>query len=61
MKETLPSFFILDVDGVKLDDTNSFSDVIRGKNVGQVITLTILHKGIQKNVSVTLAAAPNAD
>ena len=51
---------ILDVDGVKLDDTNTLSDVIRGKNVGQTITLTILHKGVQKNVSVTLEAAPNS-
>jgi serine protease Do len=51
---------ILDVDGVKLDDTNSLSDVIRGKGVGQIITLTILHKGVQKNVSVTLEAAPSS-
>jgi serine protease Do len=50
---------ILDVDGVKLDDTNSLSDIIRGKSIGQVITLTILHKGVQKNVSVTLEAAPS--
>jgi serine protease Do len=50
---------ILDVDGVKIDDTNSLSDIIRGKSVGQVIALTILHKGVQKNVSVTLEAAPN--
>lgn len=50
---------ILDVDGVKINDTNSLSDIIRGDSVGQVITLTILHKGVQKNVSVTLTAAPN--
>ncbi|MDR3519535.1 MAG: trypsin-like peptidase domain-containing protein [Candidatus Pacebacteria bacterium] len=50
---------ILDVNGVKLDDTNSLSDVIRGDTVGQVITLTILHKGVQKTVSVTLEAAPD--
>lgn len=51
---------ILDADGVKLDDTNSLSDIIRGKNVGQTITLTILHKGVQKNVQVTLEAAPTS-
>jgi len=51
---------ILDVDGVKLDDTNSLSDVIRGDNVGQTITMTILHKGVQKNVQVTLEAAPTS-
>jgi serine protease Do len=49
---------ILEVDGVKIDDTNSLSDIIRGKSVGQVITLTILHKGVQKDVPVTLEAAP---
>jgi S1-C subfamily serine protease len=49
---------ILDVDGVKIDDTNSLSDIIRGKSVGQTITLTILHKGTQKDVKVTLEAAP---
>ena len=48
---------ILDVDGVKLDDTNSLADIIREKKVGQVIDLTILHKGVQKDVSVTLEAA----
>jgi serine protease Do len=51
---------ILDVDGMKLDDTNSLSDVIRGDNVGQTITLTILHKGVQKNVQVTLESAPTS-
>jgi serine protease Do len=50
---------ILDVNGVKIDDTNSLSDIIRGDSVGQTITLTILHKGVQKNVSVTLQAAPD--
>jgi serine protease Do len=49
---------ILEVDGVKLDDTNSLSAIIRGKTIGQVVNLTILHKGVQKNISVTLEAAP---
>ena len=48
---------ILEVDGVKLDDKTSLASVIREKNVGQVINLTILHKGVQKIVSVTLEAA----
>ena len=51
---------ILEVDGVKIDDTNNLSDIIRGKNIGQTITLTILHRGVQKNVSVTLEAAPSS-
>jgi serine protease Do len=50
---------ILEVDGVKLDENNSLSDVIRGKSVGQVINLIILHKGVQKNIPVTLEAAPD--
>ena len=50
---------ILDVDGVKLDDTNDLADVIRSKKIGQNITMTILHKGVQKDVQVTLAAAPD--
>jgi serine protease Do len=51
---------ILQVDGVKLDDTNNLSDIIRGKSIKQTITLTILHKGVQKNVQVTLEAAPSS-
>jgi serine protease Do len=49
---------ILEVNGVKIDDTNTLSDIIRGKSVGQVISLKVLHKGIPENVSVTLQAAP---
>ena len=48
---------VLEVDGVKLDDKTNLASVIRGKNVGQVITLKILHKGEQKIVKVTLEAA----
>jgi len=50
---------ILQVDGVKIDDTNTLSSIIRGKSIGQVISLKILHKGAEKTVSVTLEAAPN--
>ena len=48
---------ILEVDGVKLDDKANFASIIRGKTVGQVINLKILHKGAEKNVPVTLEAA----
>ncbi len=48
---------ILEVDGVKLDDKNSLASVIRQKNVGDVITLKILHKGAEKTVKVTLEVA----
>ncbi|OGI60748.1 hypothetical protein A2641_00385 [Candidatus Nomurabacteria bacterium RIFCSPHIGHO2_01_FULL_37_25] len=48
---------ILEIDGVKLDDKTSLASIIRGKNVGQVIKLKILHKGEEKNISVTLEVA----
>lgn len=48
---------ILEIDGIKLDDKTSLASVVRGKAVGQVINLKILHRGEQKNVSVTLEVA----
>jgi len=48
---------ILEIDGVKLDDKNSLVSLIRGKNVGDVINLKILHKGVEKTVGVTLEVA----
>ncbi len=50
---------ILEVDGIKLDDKTSLASVIRRKSIGQVINLKILHKGVEKNVSVTLETAKN--
>ena len=48
---------ILEIDGVKLDDKTNLASVIRGKSIGQVITLKILHRGEEKNVLVTLESA----
>lgn len=48
---------ILEVDGVKLDDKTSLASVIRGKSIGQVINMKILHRGVEKNVAVTLEVA----
>lgn len=48
---------ILEVDGVKLDDKTTLASLIRQKNIGSVINLKILHKGVEKTVSVTLEAA----
>lgn len=48
---------ILEVDGIKLDDTTNLSSIIRDKKIGQVVNLKILHKGVEKTVSVTLEAA----
>ena len=48
---------ILEVDGVKIDETNSLTSIIRGKKVGDVVNLKILHKGTEKTVPVTLEVA----
>ena len=48
---------VLEVDGVKLDDKTTLASLIRQKNIGSVINLKILHKGIEKTVQVTLEAA----
>ena len=48
---------ILKIDGVRLDDKTSLASIIREKSIGQVINLKILHKGVEKNVSVTLEVA----
>ncbi len=48
---------ILEIDGAKMDDKTNLASIIREKKIGQVINLKILHKGAEKNVSVTLEAA----
>jgi len=50
---------ILEIDGVKLDSTKSFSSIIRQKQVGRTVTLKILHKNDTKEVKVKLEKAPN--
>ena len=48
---------ILEIDGVKLDDKANLSTIVRQKKVGDVISLKILHKGVEKTMKVTLEAA----
>ena len=48
---------ILEMNGTKIDEKNSLASLIRGKNVGDVINLKILHKGVEKTVQVTLEVA----
>ena len=48
---------VLEIDGVKLDDKNNLASIIRNKKIGQIVSLKILHRGIEKNVAVTLEAA----
>lgn len=50
---------ILEIDGKKIDSTESFAGIIRGKNIGDVIFMRILSKGIEKTVSLVLTAAPD--
>lgn len=45
---------ILEIDGVKLDEDHSLARAVASKNVGDKITLKILHRGEEKNVTVTL-------
>jgi S1-C subfamily serine protease len=48
---------ILEINGTKLDDQATLASLVRQKNIGDVITLKILHKGVEKIVQVTLEAA----
>ena len=48
---------VLEVDGVKLDGKTTLASLIRQKNIGSIINLKILHKGVEKNIGVTLEAA----
>ena len=43
----------------KITSDDDFANIIRGKSVGDKITLTVLSKGLQKTVTVRLAQAPD--
>jgi S1-C subfamily serine protease len=45
---------ILEINGEKIDEARSFAQMIASYNVGDTITLTVWHKGDEKEVSVTL-------
>ncbi len=45
---------ILEVDGTKIDDSNSLSNLISKKNVGDKITLKIISDGAEKTITATL-------
>lgn len=51
---------ILEIDGVKIDETKSFASIIRQKKVDQTITLKVMHDGSTKEVKVKLEKAPNS-
>lgn len=49
---------ILNVDGVKIDQDQDFTSLIRYKKIGDIITLKILSKGAEKFVTLRLEQAP---
>ncbi len=49
---------ILEFAGTKLDGTQSLEQLIRKQNVGDSVTLKIIHDGEEKEVNVTLDKAP---
>ena len=50
---------ILEIDGTKIDQDQSFANLIRDKKVGDYVTFRVLSKGIEKNVTLRLEAAPD--
>lgn len=49
---------ILSVDGTRIDESLSFSTIIRSKRVGQTVSLRILRQEVQQTLKVQLAQAP---
>lgn len=49
---------IIAVDDVMLDDMHPLASVLRQKAVGDMVRLKILHDGVEKTVSATLAERP---
>lgn len=50
---------ILEIGGVKIDQDQNFSYLIRDKKVGDYVTFKILSKGIEKTITLRLEAAPD--
>ena len=48
---------IIQIDGKKIDDTHSLPTLLASYNVGDTVTLTVLHKGDKEDVKVTLEAS----
>lgn len=49
---------ILEIDGVKLDESKSIASIIRQKKFDQVITLKVVHDGKTNDVKIKLEKAP---
>jgi serine protease Do len=50
---------ILEVNGTKINDKNSLTDLVSSANVGDEITLKVWHKGVVKEVKVKLEERKN--
>jgi len=51
---------ILEIDGVKIDENQSFLYMIRNKKVGDTISMRILSKGVYKTIYMVLDASPDS-
>ena len=51
---------ILAIDGEELAGSRTFAGIIREYEVGDTITLTILHDGEERDVELTLGKAPTS-
>ena len=56
----LENDIILEIDGIKIDKNQSFLFIIRGKNVGDTISMKVLSKGVYKTVYLVLDAASDS-
>jgi serine protease Do len=54
----LENDIVLTIDGEKIDDTHGLAMLLRKKNIGDTVKLTILRKGEEKTVDVKLEAFP---
>jgi serine protease Do len=48
---------ILEINGAKITEETNLASIIRQKKVGDAVILRVLHKGVEKNVTVILEAA----
>lgn len=53
----LENDILLQIDGQKIDDTHSIASLIRGKHVGDKITIKLQRKGDEKTLEATLGEA----
>ncbi len=51
---------VLQIDGIKIDQDQNFSFLIRNKKVGDNVIMRVLSKGMEKNVTLRLEAAPES-